>query len=261
MPAPKAPGPIPFDRHEAILKNARTKTEADITQRFQTQYGAHVELGNRIQTDPVGTVVGLIEGLAAHPDHGHAVISALARTLGSRRSQAPAAQDQEPQADLQTTDGTPVFSAPQQAKWQAWQRQQIEASIAQQLQPLQQREQQRLAAERVAKGQADADARMAKVVTPYKQMLPDFDTHKAALWEKSQAYMAEGHDASTALGLSVLSVLNETVMPARTAQSQQQMVAQAVAKSTGSTSAPGTAPAAPAGRPSSFEEAFTRVKL
>lgn len=258
VPEPK--GPIPYDRHESILKNARTKTETETAQRFQQQYGAHVELGNRISADPVGTVVGLIETLAAHPEHGAAVISALARTLGGRRSQAVVA-DQEPQADLQTSDGTLVYSAPQLAKHAAWQRSQLESAFDQRLAPLQQREEQRLAHERITQAKADAHTRMAKVLEPYKQMLPDFETHKPVLWEKAQGYLAEGHDAQTALGLSVLSVLHERVVPAQTAQRQQQLVAQAVAKSTGSTSAPGTAPAAPAGRPTSFEDAFQRVTV
>jgi hypothetical protein len=100
---------------------------------------------------------------------------------------------------------------------------------------------------------------MAKTLEPYRALLPDFDTHKPALREKSQAYLAEGHDAQTALGLAVLSVLNETVIPHRTAQSQQQLTEQAIAKATGSTSAPGTTPSAPAKRPTSFEEAFRRI--
>jgi hypothetical protein len=38
-------------------------------------------------------------------------------------------------------------------------------------------------------------------------------------------------------------------------------MAQAVAKATGSTNAPGTSVAAPAGRPRDFAEAFGRVKV
>lgn len=261
-PVPAAPvvepkGPIPYERHESILKNARTKTETEISQRFQQQYGAHVELGNRITADPVGTVVGLIEGLASHPDHGNAVISALARTLGSRRS---AGEDSEPQADLQTPDGTLVYSAQQQARREQWVRRQIEQQIDQRLQPLQAREQQRVAQERVTQAKAEAMTRMGKVLEPYKQMMPDFDSHKPALLEKSRAYLEAGHDAQTALGLAVTAVLHES-LPKRAAQSRDQLVAQAVAKATGSTSPPGTAPAAPAARPTDFAEAFGRLKV
>jgi uncharacterized protein YejL (UPF0352 family) len=258
VPAAEPQGPIPYERHQRILANAREKAAGEIVQRFQTQYGAHVELGNRIASDPVGTVVGLIESLAQHPEHGNAVISALARTLGSRRN---GGGDAEPQADLQTPDGTLVYSAPQLTAWHQWQQRQFQQQIDQQLQPLQQREQERVAQERVSQARAEAMDRMGKVIAPYKELLPDFDRHKPALLAKSKALLAEGHDAQTALGLAVMSLMRDTVLPATTAQSQQSLMAQAVAKATGSTNAPGTSVAAPAGRPRDFAEAFGRVKV
>jgi len=257
----KANGPIPFERHQDILKNARTKTEAEVTERFQQQYGPHVELGRRISADPVGTVVGLIQELAAHPDHGNAVISALARTLGSRRQSQPAVEEQEPQPDLQTPDGTLVYSAPQLAKREQWMRKQIASELDQRLQPLQQREEQRVAQERQTQAERDASERVSKMIAPYKAMLPEFDKHKPALLEKVQGYLKEGHDAQTSMGLAVLSVINTNVMPARAAESQQQMVAQAVAKATGSTTPPGSAPSAPAKRPQSFAEGFAGLNV
>jgi len=251
-------GPIPFDRHERILQNARVKTEQEVTQRFSQQYGAHVELGDRIARDPVGTVVGLIESLANHPDHGTAVISALARTLGSRRGAA--ADDVEPQADLQTPDGTLVYSAPQLAAWHQWNQKRFEQQIDQRLGPLQEREQARIAQERLESAKAEANQRMSKVIEPYKKLLPDWDRHKPKLLEKSQAFLQEGYDAQTSLGLAVMSVLTSDVVPARAASQQQALVAQAVAKATGSTSQPGTAVAGVATRPKDFTEAFGRIK-
>jgi hypothetical protein len=100
-----------------------------------------------------------------------------------------------------------------------------------------------------------------KTLAPYKQMLPDFEKHKPALWEKSQESMAQGYDAQTALGYAVTHVLREVVLPASAAQREKQLVAQAVAKSTGSTSTPGTTPAAPAGRPKDFHSAFGRIPV
>lgn len=261
---PAKQGPIPFERHESILKNARAKTEQEVMQRVQTQYGPSIELGQRFTADPVGTMFGLLEGLAQHSEHGTTVRSQLARMLGARGRQpatTDAAPESEPQADLQTPDGTLVYSAPQLAKREAWARQQIERAIEQRLQPLQEREQQRVAQERLTQAQASANERMAKVLAPYKQLLPDFDKHRPVLLEKSKGYLAEGHDAQTALGLAVLSVFNDVVLPTRAAASQQTLVEQAVAKSTGSTSTPGSAPSAPGARPTSFEEAFRRVRV
>lgn len=258
VPSVETKGPIPFDRHEAALKNARTKTEGEITQRFQQQYGAHVELGNRFQADPIGTAVQIIQELSNHPEHGSQVISALARTLGARRGQAT--EGQEPQADLQAADGTLVYSAERLAQWQQWNSQKLMEQVDQRVAPLQQREQQMVAQERHREAVTAAHDRMSKVLAPY-QALPEFTEHRAAIAAKAQSYINDGHDAQTALGLAVTTVLRETVMPARAAQSQSQLLAQAVAKSTGSTAAPGAAPAAPAGRPRDFREGFGRLSM
>jgi hypothetical protein len=257
-PAEAPQGPIPFDRHQRIVQNVRQKAEQEVGQRFQQQYGAHVELGNRISSDPVGTVVGLIDTLANHPEYGNAVISALARTLGSRRGAAGA--DAEPQADLQTPDGTLVYSAPQLAAWHQWQQRKFEAQMDQRLQPLQAREEERVAQERMSQARGEAMDRMSKVIAPYKQLLPDWDRHKPALLQKSQEFLQEGYDAQTSLGLAVISVLNTTVAPQRAASQQQQLLATAVAKATGSTSQPGTSVAGAAGRPKDFAEAFSRIR-
>lgn len=259
VPTADPKGPIPFDRHESILKNARAKTEAEVSQRFQQQYAPHVELGQRIQADAIGTVVGLVEGLANHPDYGPQMISALARTLGSRRGQ-PSHASEEPQADLQTADGTLVYSAPQQAKREAWLRQQWLGEVDERLQPLQQREQTHQAQEKARVARQGAHDAMSKVVAPYLQ-IPEFVEHRPAITAKWQALVADGADAVNALGLAFTSVLRETVLPSRTAHSQQQLTATAVQKSLGSTSGPGAAPAAPAGRPKSFEEGFSRVRV
>ena len=270
-PAPEAPavesvptsdtkGPIPFDRHESILKNARAKTEADVTQKWQQQYAPHVELGTRIQQDAIGTVVGLVEGLANHPDYGPQMISALARTLGARRGQALPQTDQEPQADLQAADGTLVFSAEQLAKREAYQRTKLLAEVDQRLQPLQTREQQYQAQEQARVAQQQAHESMSKVFAPY-QAQPEFEQHRPAIAAKWTDLVREGHDAVSALGLAYAAVLRETVMPSRTAQSQQSLMAEAVKKSTGSTTAPGASPAGPAKRPASMAEGFSAIQL
>ena len=263
VPAPVADpkkGPIPFENHQRILTNARAKTEAEVTQRFQQQYGPFVELGRKIQSDPVGTVTQLVTELANHPDHGSAVISALARTLGSRRQTAQTVPDGEPGPDLQTPDGIRVYSAEQQAKREAWFRSTIEQSITEQLSPLQAREQAAQVQERHAAATHDAHNRMSQALKPY-QALPEFTEHKAAIGAKVASLLEEGYPAETALGLAVVAVLREVVLPGRAAQSQATLMAEAVRKSTGANSSPGVSPAAPASRPTSFHEAFSRIPL
>lgn len=262
VPTADTKGPIPFDRHESALKNARAKTQAEITQQFQQQYGAHVELGNRFQADPIGTMTQLLQEFSQHPEYGPQVAAIAARTLGARRGQQQpqVAEDTEPQADFQGPDGTPFMSAPQQAKWQEWNRQQILREVGQLVQPLQQREQQQVAQERHREAVTAAHDRMSKVLSPYASD-PEFVAHKPAIVAKVRDLLNEGHEPATALGVAYATVLRETVLPSRTAQSQQQLMAQAVAKSTGSTNAPGTSPAAPAGRPQTFAEGFGAIAM
>jgi hypothetical protein len=260
--AAEVKGPIPFDRHEAILKNARVKTEQEVTQRFQQQYGPHVELGSRIQADPVGTVVQLVNELSEHPEYGSHVISALARTLGARRGlKAQTAADEAPQPDLVTQDGTiQAYSADRLAEIRAYDRQQILKEVDARLTPFQQREEQQLIRERHEAAVKDANTRMAKVLEPFRA-LPEFKENQTAIAAKTKALMDDGHDPQTALGLAVANILREVVLPTKTAQSRNELVAQAVAKSTGSTTVPGQTPAAPAKRPTSMAEGFASIKF
>lgn len=263
VPTPETKGPIPFDRHESILKNARTKTEQEVSQRFQQEYADHLRIGKQIQADPVGAVVQLVSELTEHPEYGGPVISALARALGARRGQRPPVEadaDAAPEADLQTTDGTRVYSAEQLAKREAWFQKQMLSQVDQRLSPLQQREQAAQAREKHDAAVKDANARMSKVLEPFKA-LPEFKEHRTAIAEKTKALMAEGHEPQVAIGLAFSHVLRDVVMPSRAAQSRNELVAQAVAKSTGSTTVPGTAPAAPAKRPQSMSEAFSSIQF
>jgi len=245
------------------LQNARTKAEAEVSHKFQQQYGEYVALGNRIEANPVETVVQLLQGLSQHPEHGAAATTAIARILGSRRGQQSAPQDQaaqEPQADLQASDGTLVYSAERLAQWQQWNSQKLMAEVEQRLAPLQQREQQALAQERYQQRWQEAQANTSKILAPY-QALPEFSENKPAIAAKAKSLMESGIKAEQAIGLAVAHVLREVVLPSRAAQSQQQLQATAVQKSLGSTSAPGASPSAPAGRPRSFEEGFRRAAI
>jgi len=261
VPTPETKGPIPFDRHEAALKNARTKAAQEATQTFQQQYAPHVQLGQQIQAAPVPTVVGLVNELANHPDYGPQIISELARTLGARRGRTASPETDEPQPDLTTADGSiRTYSAEQLAKREAWLKSQWMSEVQQQLGPIQEREKQQQARERLDTATKDADTRMSKVLAPF-QALPEFQANRPAIAEKTSALMSDGHEPQVALGLAVAHVLREVVLPSRTAQSRNDLVAEAVKKSTGTTTVPGATPAAPASRPTSMLEGFRRIAV
>lgn len=254
-------GPIPFDRHESILKNARVKAAEETTQKFRQEYAPALQFADAFEADPISTLSGTLGELAKQPQFAPAIKALAARILGQRAPQEQTAQpDQEPQPDLQAEDGTTLYSAAQMAKWRAWERQQIIQQTDARLAPLLEREKQIVQTEKQAEAKKAAWTRMEQISKPFME-LPHFEAHRKAIADKTQELLQAGHPAAVALGLAYSSIVTERVLPAHAAQSQQALVASAVAKSTGATSQPGTAPAAPAGRPTSMAEGFSRIPM
>ena len=71
-------------------------------------------------------------------------------------------------------------------QWHQWNQRKFEAQIDQRLQPLQERENERVASERMTQAKAEAMERMSKVIAPYKQLLPDWDTPQARSSSRSR---------------------------------------------------------------------------
>lgn len=87
-PAPR--GPIPFERHEAVLKNTRTEYEQklaalswaqDIPPEQAAQVAAFVQ---QAAGNPVEFVMSYADALLQNPEHAAALRSYAARTLGTR---------------------------------------------------------------------------------------------------------------------------------------------------------------------------------
>lgn len=264
-------GPIPFDRHESILKNARTKTEQETTQKLRQEYAPALEFADAFEADPISTLNGTLGQLLQQPQFAPAIKAMAARILGQRPApQTPTAttaqpnEDVEPGPDLEATDergNRVVFRSPEnQAARDAWFQKRFEQSLETKLAPVLSREQKLAQQEKLEGAKTDASNRMSKLIGAFKDR-PHFAAQKAAIAEKTEALLSEGHDPATALGLAYSMVLAEKVLPAHAAQSQQALVASAVAKSTGATSQPGTAPAAPAGRPTSMADGFSRIAM
>lgn len=92
-------GPIPFDRHEQALKNARTEAAADA--RKQLEWAARyqqadveqaIQLAQRLNSDSTG------------------FLQQLARELGVALPNAPVQDDAEPSPDLVSEDGKKAYS-------------------------------------------------------------------------------------------------------------------------------------------------------
>lgn len=165
-------GPIPFDRHEAILANERKKRE-DLEAKWQRVQWAEtlanagktpqqvqeaLSLYDGIDSDPSGFLERFYDRLKDHPQLAPQVRSWAGRVLGGGRGQAAgghpqtpdAVGDPEPQPDFQNEQGVPFYSGPQQQKWYAWRERQLDQRFQAALQPLlaDRQQQQRQQAER-----------------------------------------------------------------------------------------------------------------
>jgi hypothetical protein len=126
-------GPIPFDRHEAILKGEREKRAklewaANVDPNRYRQMSEWYELADR---NPVEFFNRFKAGLEQHPTWGQYV----------KPQQAPKV-DAEPEPDLVAENGQPVYSAPQMRKWQEWNIAKTEAKFQSMVNPLLRKEQQ-----------------------------------------------------------------------------------------------------------------------
>ena len=163
-PAPDR-GPIPYDRHEAILHGAYG--ERDTAQKALREYQEKYGWVDQFQTDPLPHLEQWLDELSQHAEYGPKLYAKAARMLQSRRGhQVSQAATEEPQPDVPVMDAqgnvvNQTYSAKQLKAWQEWNWAQREAALSERFAPLetahktaQQKEQ-----EAVAKAQSDANAR------------------------------------------------------------------------------------------------------
>jgi len=254
-------GPIPYDRHEAALKNARDKASQEIEHKFRETHKDSLKFGEAFERDPVATTGKLIATLAQHPEFGPKIVAEAARLLSTRAKQ-PTAVDEEPQPDFQTPDGATFYSAAAQAKREAWLVQKITNEVKQSLidplhqkvEPLVSREQQRELTERQTAREQAVYGEMKELYGDYEGE-PYFKEHKKEIGARTLALMKEGKTPERAIAKAY----REVLLSKGVADRQQQLTAQAVAKATGSTVQPGSVASAPAKRPTSFREAFAGI--
>lgn len=127
-------GPIPYERHKAVLENARKEAQQQL-QQFAWAKGLSeqevraairkAQLVDESSRDPIAFHRKLGEWLKSHPMFGP-------------RLQADAGEA-EPEPDLVAENGQKVYSADQLRKWQAWNQQKLTAQMTELVSPLQQR--------------------------------------------------------------------------------------------------------------------------
>ena len=177
-------GPIPFERHKAILEDERKLREAVEAKWQRVAWASQLtDAGNTpeqvqralaIEGGLRGNTVAFIEQLlteaAGNPGLTEQVRSIAARVLGTGRQTAdtPDPNDAEPQPDYftQHEDGsrTPFYSGPQLQKWHEWSKRQQEAAMNARFAPLEQ------VRRDIEQQKADADTQ-ARYDTEYRQHL------------------------------------------------------------------------------------------
>jgi hypothetical protein len=255
-------GPLPFERHRAILeaeRQKRTDLEAkwqrvqwadELVQRGATQEQVQQALSVRgdLQRDPVVFIERLLAEAAGRPDLVQQVRSIAGRVLGtsaSAPSQAPASDDQEPKPDFQSENGTPFYSAPQLQKWQEWNQRRMQAVIDQRLAPIEHERQARQAEtsrrETFNRFYEDGSKQLDEL-----KKLPHFNEN----FEKVKAYM-ETQNYGISLDAAFLHVLTSDVLPALSQTERAKTIAelrtQAAGTSVNPKSGAASVPASPKG--------------
>lgn len=237
--ATSAKGPIPFDRHEAILQNTRQKTAQEVVSRVQQQYGDAIQFQQRFLANPIETLSELVDGAVQHPEIGQAFVSHLARTLSARRK-----------ADITPIDTEvgPVYTADQV-------KQLIDQNLSQRLAPIEQERQKQAQAAAVERQRAETRQTVVSRLSEWQKQ-PGFKDHEPQIAAKQAELVSRGMDTWSALGLAYSTV----VVPTLKAQQATQFVQDAVRKAQASTSNPGVTAPVVKSRPKSFGEAFAQLR-
>ena len=267
------PGPLPYERHKAILDKAYAERDALKAQVERAAWAQQVpaEMGprllamaQRVQGDPVGFLRELAAEIQSDPRHAAALRSYAASTLAQRPA-AAAVTDEEPGPDI-VVDGHRWYSAEQQAKREAWNARkladQLGAVVQERVGPLAE------LAQRVAS--AEAQQRQAKEAEAFAtehfdrvSRLPGFKEHQAEISAAFDAAVAKVPPADRdRLSPTILrDVYADVVLPKLTETSNQTLLKTLTAKA--SAASLGTRPtvAATATRPRSMHEAFTQAGI
>ena len=269
-----AAGPIPVDRHKAILENTRARATQEAQTAIQQQYGWALQLGpERVQalnnlgqqlaTEPVGFIINALEELSANPEYAPQlrshVAKVLARRPGGLQPQAAPADDAEPPPDI-VVDGYAWYSAKQLAARDQWREQRLLHSLHAELAPL--REDMNARQERdqiIAATQAANNFATTTLAEMHK--LPYFKEQKAEI-EKVFRAMPPMPDAQVgqAIREAYIQVLVNKVLPSLTNTAKSNLLSSLNQKAAASARNPSAGSVATNARPKTFEEALRQAE-
>ena len=160
-------GPIPFDRHDEIVKGFHKRLDSLkwAESLDPNRYREMSEWWEMADRNPLEFFKRFESGLKRHPVWG--------QYLQTPTPQADAPKEPEP--DLIAENGQPVYSAPQLKKWQEWNQSKLKSEFQRMVSPLLQKEQQ-------SSLQAQAQDFAKRAITELSG-LPGFDELKPQIAE------------------------------------------------------------------------------
>lgn len=215
-------GPIPLDRHEAAVRNAREKGRQEAETRFAWAKNLSP---SAVKDVPLG--LQLVNGWRTD---GAQLVRTLAEQMGmtvvpkGRQGQPPAEESFDP--DLETQDGkVKAFSAERVRALLTSEIDRVRAEMRGEMQPLVERH--RTEQERQADGERRAAARQTSTNTlTHMRTLEGFTEHEAEIKQRLIDLPAETRQEMGAIGALYhvyTQVLSEKVLPSFGAQAEQRV--------------------------------------
>lgn len=252
-------GPVPYSRF-AEINTAKRAAEEKLKALSWAEGVDHrrllqsIEWHARAQQNPAGF---LHEIYAQAPP---AIQAQMRAFFVPPQAARPAAPEAEPQPDIQTDTGIPVYSAKQHALWQQWQTRKLMAEVKQMVAPLQQESQrfQQLRDQAVRDRNTRAFAQStAKEATEW----PHFSQHAKAVVEELQKLPPGDTEAAEALNLhrAYLTVMKRDVLPSLNGNTEQAVLATLKQKAVAGSEHPGRASTSQPARPKSMGAALKQA--
>lgn len=202
-PDTKPKGPIPFQRHEAILKTTREKVAQETRQAVEQEIGPWRQVMSSFRPEEFAPVVDKLASLSRDPvafyrDLGqelqrNGLLPNQSQPHAPTRSAAP--QGAEPEPDLVNPEtGELLYSAPQLQKALAWREAQIESRLRAELQPLVESHRQGQQERELTQIKTTADKNAADAIAEASQWegFEELKPKIAALMRQDRRYSLEG---------------------------------------------------------------------
>lgn len=242
-------GEPPKWRWQDILANTRETTAKEVETRIRQEMEQRYEWAKVIgdhERDGLLTWRAAMNGDPQAIARIKATPEAMKWLSGLHTEPEQPQADPEPEPDLQTADGTPVYSATRQREWREWNNRQLLGQVKQEIQPLLQAHQMT----KVERENAAHEAKSAQAISKLMESDPEFKSHSKEVAEaiKADPFLVEMtvNHPDKALLFAWERVKLTKVLPGKAQASEAAVLANAQQRAVASTANPGApAPSAP----------------